>query len=146
MKAKEQTDVEATQPSAANEMEEAIFDKETITTPNSIKRQLREQKLKAIQFLEIPRKKSSDLVGVEFNIVDAVRGHIKEDLIVTFILLLKSGERIATSKPLNVFTESYLDYFESYDASEEIEPMQGYTFTEIEGGTAGNKPIVLRKL
>lgn len=132
-------------------------DAETIETPEETlfpsgraadKKHEREQKLKAIQFLSLPRKKSQDLLGVEFDIVDAVRSRINDSINVSFLIKLKDDAQVyVVSKTLNVFTESYLDYFESFDKDETIEPMSGYTFVELsEGGKAGNKPITLRKL
>lgn len=108
----------------------------------------REQKLKAIRFLEIPNMASKKLIGEEFDIIDAVRSRFQDEINVAFIIVMKrDGEKYSVKKPLNTYTEAYLDYFESFTPEEEVPPMEGYTFVELsEGGQAGQKPVVLRKV
>ncbi len=126
-----------------NDLEGAIFDAPVVVNPD--RQQKRAQMLKAIRYQEYPRAKSRDLVGKKFDLVDAVRGRIKDDDVVTFIVRLGNDD-FAVSKPINAFTESYLSYFETFDAGETVIPMTGYTFVEEGTEIAGNKPVILRKM
>lgn len=115
-------------------------------TNTTDKAALREQKLKAISFNEIERAKSKDLVGKIFDIVDGVRAAIKGEPVATFIIML-DGKKRAVSKPLNTYTNSYIEYFELFEKDETVTPLTNYTFVELDsGGEAGNRPVVLRKL
>lgn len=154
-KANETATATATEPTNENlfDVTAPELSEKDLTARADAKRRLREQKMKAIAFMEIPYIQSKKLLGVEFDIVDAVRKTIDGEINVAFILSLKNpvedflaGARVSVSKKLNAYTEAYLDYFESFDSDETPEPMEAYTFVEISGGQAGNKPIVLRKL
>lgn len=134
-----------------------IFDRPTETENERQARREheREQRLKAIAFMEIPYTQSRKLIGANFDILDAVRKTINGESNVSFIVRLnadlpgvgKRGDKVSFSKKLNTFTETYISYFELFDADEVAAPMEGYTVVELsEGGQAGNKPVVLRKL
>ena len=138
-----QADVNAlTNPLQSHEIDESILER---------RQDERAQKLKAIRFLSMPTMKSKDLCGVSFDIIDAVKQRINDEDSISFVLQLtsgdKSGQIFKVNKAKNLFTEAYLDYFESFRDGEQIEPMRNYTFVELsDGGKAGNLPITLRAL
>lgn len=147
----------ATQIEVATETEnENIFsgaDTRTEAERAEMKRKQRAAALKTLANQEIPYVQSKLLIGAQFDIVDAIRKTIDGEKNVSFILVLKkpvadfkAGDKVSASKKLNTFTETYLDYFESFDEGETIEPLTGYTFVEEGQAKAGNKPVILRKL
>ena len=139
------------QPQSEPELEEVMFQ----PTASADAKQRRQQALKAIRYQEYPRYKSKDLIGKSFDLLDAVRGQIttvdkttgrrETKDVVTFIVNV-DGAEFQTTKPLNGFTSTYLDYFESFESGEPIEAMRGYTFVEEGEPVSGNKPVILRKL
>lgn len=135
---KTQADINALTNPLTGEVDESVLERNQAD---------RAQKLKAIRFLSMPTKKSTDLVGEKFDIVDAVETRINDDASIAFIINLHSdGLNYKVNKAKNIFTEAYLDYFESFHEGEKVEPMLGYTFAKIEGGKAGNQPIVLQPI
>lgn len=109
--------------------------------------EIRRQKMKAIKMLQIPRVQSSKLIGVEFDIEDAVEVSYDGQPNIQFVLRLKKEKtHVVVNKAFNMFNETYLEYFKAFAENETIEPLIGYTFSAIDGGKAGNKPIVFAKL
>lgn len=109
--------------------------------------EIRRQKMKAIKMLQIPRVPSSKLIGVEFDIEDAVEASYDGQPNIQFVLRLKKEKtHVVVNKAFNMFNETYLEYFKAFGDNETIEPLYGYTFASIDGGKAGNKPIVFAKL
>lgn len=113
----------------------------------------RQAALKALSLQEVPYAQSKLFLGAEFDIVDAFRKTIDGEKVVSFILELKhdvadfkKGSLVSVSKRINSYTETYLDYFESFVEGEKIQPLYGYTFVEEGKAVSGNKPIILRKL
>ena len=109
--------------------------------------EIRRQKMKAIKMLQIPRVPSSKLIGVEFDIEDAVEASYDGQPNIQFVLRLKKEKtHVVVNKAFNMFNETYLEYFKAFGENETIEPLYGYTFALIDGGKSGNKPIVFAKL
>lgn len=105
----------------------------------------RAQKMKAIRFLSMPTKKSTDLIGATFDVMDAVETTINNEASIAFIVKLHDGSgTFKVSKAKNIFTEAYLSYFQTFVEGEAIEPMYNFTFVKLEGGKAGNQPISLQ--
>ena len=126
-----------------------MSEKESIKTvsEDQTTSEIRRQKMKAIKMLQIPRVASSKLVGVEFDIEDAVEAAYDGQPNIQFVLRLKKEKtHVVVNKAFNMFNETYLEYFKAFGDNEPIEPLFGYTFATIDGGKVGNKPIVFAKL
>lgn len=134
---KTQSDVNALTNPEFSEIDESVLERQQAD---------RAQKMKAIRFLSMPTKKSTDLIGVPFDIVDAVKTRINDEESISFIINLHSDKQnYKVNKAKNLFTEAYLDYFETFTEGEKIQPMYNFTFVQLaEGGKAGNLPIVLQ--
>lgn len=110
--------------------------------------QTQAQKLKAIKYLSMPTAKSKDLCGVPFDIIDAYETRINDETSISFLLKMRDGKVLKVNKAKNIFTEAFLDYFESLaSAGMPTDPIPDYTFEELtEGGKAGNRPITFRAI
>lgn len=126
-----------------NQLADEVFGKKETSPEQLLKRQ---RALRNMKYNSIPRTQAKSLLGVEFDILDAVRCVINGDASIQFILKNKSNDEVVSvSKSANAYNDVYADYFETFDEGE-TEPMEGYTFLEEGAPKNGNRPIVIRKL
>jgi hypothetical protein len=130
-----------TTESAASHLDDVVFDHVPVKAQEA-KPKTKEQLLREIEVMEMPRKKAKELLGVEFDILGAVATKINDDDSVIFTIKEKqTGEIYAVTKAATIYTQKYLDYF-----AVASEPMESRTFVELIGKEkAGNAPITLRK-